>query len=117
MYADFEVALPAGAKYPLTTFDDKCVNDRLHGSFTTTSWYEKSVLWIDASQSFYPACWSLVSYVRWVFHVSSPFTGDQMIYLGQGVNGGPYSTGCESWYKNSLGMREDQQLELKISGG
>ena len=117
VYADFEVALPAGAKYTLTTFDDKCVNDRLHGEFTTKSSDEKSVLWMDASESVIPACFSLISYVRWVFHVSSPFTGDQMIYLGQGVNGGPYSTGCESWYKNSLHCEKTKQLGLKISGG
>ena len=115
VFADLEIALPAGTTYTLVTTQEKCVNDRLHGTFTTKTSPEKTVLWMDASESFYPACWSLISYLRWDFRVDAPFKGHSLIQLGQGVNGGPYTTRCEDWYLNNLKCEQTKALGLRIS--
>ncbi len=118
--AELELDLPKGTEYSVNPVGDgyeKCVNDRLHGKFTTTRDNETITLWMDASERVInPPCFTLVSYIEWDFVVSSDPTGSHLIYLGQGVNGGPYKTRCEDWYRNKgLHCEEPKQLGLKIS--
>jgi hypothetical protein len=113
---ELELAFPKGTTYTVQpTGNEKCANDRLHGTFTTTTDNQKVDLWMYASESFSPACWSLISYVDWDLVIQSPPAGEHLISLGQGVNGGPYTTSCESWYRNSIACTETKALGLKIS--
>jgi hypothetical protein len=47
--------------------------------------------------------------------MDAPFKGHSLIQLGQGVNGGPYTTRCEDWYLNNLKCEQTKALGLRIS--
>jgi hypothetical protein len=114
--AELKVELGKDVVYSLEPMSNKCVNDKREGPYgPTTSNPDTSELWMYASESIIPACFSLLSYQRWDFHETSPRQGHFLINLGQDCNGCSYHTKCEEWYLNSLHCETPSQLAIKIT--
>ena len=116
--AEIQANFGKGAVYNLEPFSggSTCVNDKRNGPYgPTTADNDKSELWMYASVSF-PDCFSSNSFQRWDFHLTKPVEGHYMINLGEGcVNGCPYKTQCEEWYKDSLHCETQGNLVIKLS--